>query len=142
MFRKTTLSRVLVVFTVLSLIGLGGCGGDDDDAADDTTTTTAPVEATTTTTQATTTTTQATTTTTVTVDETSVLAEHITTQFAEWKPVIGAEALFENMSDGDTSNDPFVDLDRHVVPDSLSAASTRVQQFPALAAFRATSQTG
>jgi hypothetical protein len=29
------------------------------------------------------------------VDETTVLAEHITAQFAEWSPVIGAEALHE-----------------------------------------------
>ena len=25
-----------------------------------------------------------------------------------WKPVIGADALYENLNDGDTSNDPFI----------------------------------
>jgi rhodanese-related sulfurtransferase len=101
---------LLAVITVFSLIALAGCA---DDAADDTTTTAAPATtaAPTTTTEApTTTTTEAptTTTTAVMVDETTVLAEHMTAQLADWKPVIGAEALFENLSDGDTSNDPFL----------------------------------
>ena len=42
------------------------------------------------------------------VDETTVLAEHLTAQFAEWSPVIAADALYENLTDGDESNDPFV----------------------------------
>ena len=114
MFRKTTIQRLLAVFAVFSLIAVAGC---TDDAADDTTTTTAAptttttaAPTTTTTAAPTTTTTEAptTTTTVAVVDETTVLAEHITAQFAEWAPVIGAEALFENLSDGDTSNDPFV----------------------------------
>ncbi len=107
MSRRTTIFKLLAVFTVFSMIALAGCA---DDAADETTTTAAPATtaATTTTTEATTTTTEATTTTAVMVDETTVLAEHLTTQLAEWAPVIGAEALFENLSDGDTSNDPFI----------------------------------
>ena len=106
MFKKTNLFKMLAVFTVFSLVALAGCA---DDAADDTTTT-APTATTaaTTTTEATTTTTEATTTTAVMVDETTVLAEHITAQFAEWAPVISAEALFENLADGDESNDPLV----------------------------------
>ena len=105
---RTTIRRLLAVFTALCLITLAGCG--DDDAADDTTVTTA---AATTTTAAPTTTTAApaaTTTTTVAVmvDEATEVAELITAEFADWGPVIGAEALFENMSDGDTSNDPFI----------------------------------
>ncbi len=108
MSRRTRLFKLLAVFTVFSLIALAGCA---DDAAEDTTTTTAApttTEATTTTTEATTTTTEATTTTTEAVDEAAVLSDHVTAQYAEWKPVIGAEALFENLSDGDESNDPFI----------------------------------
>ena len=107
MSRTTTLFKLLAVLTVFSMIVLAGCA---DDAADDTTTTAAPATtaATTTTTEATTTTTEATTTTAVMVDETTVLAEHITAQLAEWSPVISAQDLFENLSDGDTSNDPFI----------------------------------
>ncbi|MFC2029504.1 rhodanese-like domain-containing protein [Chloroflexota bacterium] len=30
------------------------------------------------------------------------------TALLDWKPVIGADALYENLNDGDTSNDPFV----------------------------------
>jgi rhodanese-related sulfurtransferase len=41
-------------------------------------------------------------------DEFTLLAEHITAELAEWKPTISAEALFENLSDGDESNDPFI----------------------------------
>ena len=106
MFKRTNPFKMLAVFTVLSLVALAGCA---DDAADDTTTT-APTATTaaTTTTEATTTTTEATTTTAVMVDETTVLAEHITAQFAEWAPVISAEALFDNLADGDESNDPFI----------------------------------
>ena len=41
-------------------------------------------------------------------DELGLLSEQITARLAEWSPVIGAEALFENLNDGDKSNDPFV----------------------------------
>ncbi|MGD9002700.1 MAG: rhodanese-like domain-containing protein, partial [Anaerolineae bacterium] len=41
-------------------------------------------------------------------DEFAALAELITVEFAEWKPVVTAEALFENLSDGDETNDPFI----------------------------------
>ena len=108
MSSRTKLFKLLAVLTVFSMIVLAGCA---DDAADDTTTTAAPATtaATTTTTEATTTTTEATTTTTaVMVDEATVLSEHITAALAEWKPVIGADALYENLTDGDESNDPFV----------------------------------
>jgi rhodanese-related sulfurtransferase len=109
MFRNTTLFKVLAVLTVFSMIVLAGCA---DDAAEETTTTeatTSTTEATTTTTEATTTTVEETTTTTaVMVDELTVLAEHLTSQFAEWSPVIGADALYENLTDGDDSNDPFI----------------------------------
>jgi rhodanese-related sulfurtransferase len=30
------------------------------------------------------------------------------TALADWKPVISADALYENLNDGDTSNDPFI----------------------------------
>ncbi|NNL13060.1 MAG: rhodanese-like domain-containing protein [Acidimicrobiia bacterium] len=108
MSERTTIKRLLAVFVAFSLVALAGCGGDD--AGDDTTTTTA-APATTTTTEATTTTTAppATTTTTVMmIDEATVLAEYVVAENAEWGPVIGAEALFENLSDGDDSNDPFI----------------------------------
>jgi len=101
------MKRLLTIFTVLCLVALAGCGGDD--AADDTTSTTA---AATTTTAAPTTTTAAPATTTTTVammvDETTELAGLVTAELAEWSPVIGADPLFENLSDGDTSNDPFL----------------------------------
>ena len=101
------MKRLLTIFTVLCLVALAGCGGDD--AADDTTSTTA---AATTTTAAPTTTTAAPATTTTTVavmvDETTELAGLVTAELAEWRPVIGADPLFENLSDGDTSNDPFL----------------------------------
>ncbi|MGD2147566.1 MAG: rhodanese-like domain-containing protein, partial [Anaerolineae bacterium] len=41
-------------------------------------------------------------------DEFATLADHISAQLAEWKPVITADALFENLNDGDETNDPFV----------------------------------
>lgn len=109
MSERTTIMKLLTLFVAFSLIALAGCGGDD--AADDTVAATTTTAAPTTTTEApTTTTTEATTTTTtmVMVDETTVLAEYIVAENADWSPVIGAEALFENLSDGDTSNDPFV----------------------------------
>jgi rhodanese-related sulfurtransferase len=41
-------------------------------------------------------------------DELAILADHVTEQLAEWTPVIGADALYENLNDGDESNDPFI----------------------------------
>ena len=103
--------NLLILFIVICLFG-AACGSDDSTettvaaVADTTVTTVAP---TTTTAAPTTTTTAApTTTTTEPIDETAVLAAHITAQFAEWTPVMKAEALFENLSDGDESNDPFI----------------------------------
>ncbi len=40
--------------------------------------------------------------------EFALLAEHITARFAEWKPVMSADALYENLNDGDEANDPFI----------------------------------
>lgn len=40
--------------------------------------------------------------------ENGKLAAFITAQFAEWNPVITAEALYENLTDGDETNDPFI----------------------------------
>jgi rhodanese-related sulfurtransferase len=42
------------------------------------------------------------------LDEGDVLADGVTAALAEWTPVMSADALFENMSDGDASNDPFI----------------------------------
>jgi rhodanese-related sulfurtransferase len=41
-------------------------------------------------------------------DAFTALAEHVTAELADWKPVMKADALFENLSDGDESNDPFI----------------------------------
>ncbi len=104
--------NLLILFIVICLFG-AACGSEDSTettvaaVAETTVTTAAP---TTTTTEApTTTTTEApTTTTTEPIDETAVLAAHVTAQYADWTPVMKAEALFENLSDGDESNDPFI----------------------------------
>jgi rhodanese-related sulfurtransferase len=40
--------------------------------------------------------------------EGDALADLITERLSEWSPVISAEALFENLSDGDEANDPFI----------------------------------
>jgi rhodanese-related sulfurtransferase len=40
--------------------------------------------------------------------ELAILADRISAQLAEWTPVISADALYENLNDGDDSNDPFV----------------------------------
>ena len=40
--------------------------------------------------------------------ESEMLAALITEQLAEWGPVISADALYENLTDGDDSNDPFI----------------------------------
>jgi rhodanese-related sulfurtransferase len=37
-----------------------------------------------------------------------MLADYITAQFAEWTPTIAADALYENLTDGDESNDPLI----------------------------------
>lgn len=42
------------------------------------------------------------------VDEVAVLANYITEKFANWTPVIAADTLYENLTDGDPSNDPFI----------------------------------
>ncbi len=103
--------NLLILFIVIALFG-AACGSDESTettepvAAETTVTTAAPT--TTTEAEATTTTAAPTTTTTEAIDETAVLAAHITEQFADWAPVMGADALFENLSDGDESNDPFI----------------------------------
>ena len=104
--------NLLIMFIVICLFG-AACGSEDSTettvaAAPETTVTTAAPTTTTTETPTTTTTEAPTTTTTEPIDETAVLAAHITAQFADWTPVMEAEALFENLSDGDTSNDPLV----------------------------------
>ena len=40
--------------------------------------------------------------------ESDLLATLVTAQLAEWSPVVPADALFENLTDGDDSNDPFI----------------------------------
>lgn len=42
------------------------------------------------------------------VDEVSLLANYITEKFANWAPVVTADEVYENLTDGDTSNDPFI----------------------------------
>jgi rhodanese-related sulfurtransferase len=42
------------------------------------------------------------------VDEFTLLANYITEKFAKWTPVIEANKLYENLTDGDPSNDPFI----------------------------------
>ncbi len=42
------------------------------------------------------------------ITELTMLAEHITAQLADWSPVTSADALYENLNDGDDSNDPFI----------------------------------
>ncbi len=36
------------------------------------------------------------------------LANYITTRLADWSPTISADQLYENLSDGDETNDPFI----------------------------------
>ena len=98
MSTKTRWFRFLAVAAAFSLLTLAGCG--DDDAA---TTTEAP-----TTTAAPTTTEAPTTTTEAPFDEVMAMADAVTAAMADWKPVIGASDLFENLSDGDDSNDPLI----------------------------------
>jgi rhodanese-related sulfurtransferase len=40
--------------------------------------------------------------------ELAILADHMSAQLAEWSPVMAADALFDNLNDGDDSNDPFI----------------------------------
>lgn len=42
------------------------------------------------------------------VDEVSLLANYISEKFANWAPVVTADEVYENLTDGDTSNDPFI----------------------------------
>lgn len=42
------------------------------------------------------------------VDEFTVLANYISEKFAKWVPVIEADKVYENLTDGDKSNDPFI----------------------------------
>lgn len=42
------------------------------------------------------------------VDEFAVLANYINEKFAKWTPVIEADKIYENLTDGDKSNDPFI----------------------------------
>jgi len=91
--------RLLAVASAFSLLALAGCGDDDAETTEAPTTTAAPT---------TTTTTEAPTTTVAALDEADVLGEHINAQLADWGPVMAADALFENLSDGDASNDPFI----------------------------------
>jgi rhodanese-related sulfurtransferase len=86
--------RLIAVLAAFGLV-FAACG--DDDAAEETTTTAAA-----------TTTTAAPTTTVATISETDVLADHVTARLADWSPVTAPDALFENLSDGDESNDPFI----------------------------------
>ena len=94
MTTKNRWFRLIAVAAALSLLTLAGCG--DDDAATTTEGTEAP------------TTTEAPATTVAVIDDVDVAGEAMTAAFAEWSPVISAADLFENLSDGDTSNDPFI----------------------------------
>lgn len=42
------------------------------------------------------------------VDEFAVVAAYINERFANWAPVITADKLFENLTDGDDTNNPFI----------------------------------
>ena len=42
------------------------------------------------------------------VDEFTVLANYISEKFAQWAPVVTADEVYENLTDGDPSNDPFI----------------------------------
>jgi len=44
------------------------------------------------------------------VDEFTVLANYISEKFAQWTPVVTADEVYENLTDGDPSNDPFIPL--------------------------------
>jgi rhodanese-related sulfurtransferase len=106
MFRQRMVHRLIAVLAAFGLVVLAGCS--DDDATPDSTEATTTTADATTTEAPTTTTTEAPTTTVAVMSETDVLAAEISAQLADWSPVIGAEALFDNLSDGDASNDPFI----------------------------------
>jgi sulfur-carrier protein adenylyltransferase/sulfurtransferase len=111
MSRRSPSFRLLLLLAVLSMIALSGCGGTatETTAAPVTTAaTTTTTAAATTTTAAETTTTAAETTTTATVDEFTVLADYLAGRLADWSPTIAADALYDNLTDGDTSNDPLI----------------------------------
>lgn len=42
------------------------------------------------------------------VDEFAVVAAYINEKFADWNPVITSDKLFENLTDGDDTNNPFI----------------------------------
>jgi rhodanese-related sulfurtransferase len=42
------------------------------------------------------------------VDEYQVLADYLAGRLADWTPTISADALYENLTDGDESNDPLI----------------------------------
>jgi len=115
---RTKRIRLLAVLAVFSLVPLTACGDTAETTvttapatAEAPATTQAPATTVAPTTEATPTTEAAPTTeatTTMPIDEFAVLAGHITDSLAEWKPVIGASDLFDNLSDGDESNDPYI----------------------------------
>jgi len=109
MSRRSLSFRLLLLIAVLSIVALSGCGGTTTETTVATTQATTTTEAMTTTTEAMTTTTEAMTTTTAAmVDEYQVLADYLAGRLADWAPTISADALYENLTDGDTSNDPLI----------------------------------
>ncbi len=109
MLRRSLSFRLLLLIVVLSIFALSGCGGTATETTVATTQATTTTEAMTTTTEAMTTTTEAMTTTTAAmVDEYQVLADYLAGRLADWAPTISADALYENLTDGDTSNDPLI----------------------------------
>ena len=97
MTTKNRWFRLMAVAAAFSLLTLAGCGDDDAEPTTEAPTTTAAP-----------TTTEAVTTTVAVLDEADVAGEAITAALADWGPVMAAADLFENLSDGDTSNDPLV----------------------------------
>lgn len=110
MSRRSPSFKLLLLIAVLSMFALSGCGGTATDTTPATTTTaaTTTTEAVTATTAATTTTAAVTTTTKAMVDEYQVLADYLAGRLADWAPTISADVLYENLTDGDTSNDPLI----------------------------------
>jgi rhodanese-related sulfurtransferase len=91
MMTRDTFSRLPVLVLALAMVASMGCG--DSDSTDSTA---APTATTVAATQA------------PAINESDVLADGITASLADWSPVMKADALFENLSDGDESNDPFI----------------------------------
>jgi rhodanese-related sulfurtransferase/uncharacterized protein YceK len=109
MSRRSPSFKLLLLIAVLSIFALSGCGGTTTETTVATTQATTTTEAMTTTTEAMTTTTEAMTTTTeAMVDEYQVLADYLAGRLADWTPTISADALYENLTDGDESNDPLI----------------------------------